>query len=190
METLQKDLDVEWLMENVPEEQFEAVKERFSITDLNSLNWTFRKVKDLKDKEKEIKNLAQKEMDRIAYWERQELSSINQSLDFFQSLVSEYHAAVLTENPKAKTLSTPYGKAKARTSKEQPEKVNEETILQHVIASNMDEFIKKSVKWGDFKKDLKIAEIDGKKVVIDSAGQIVPGVEVKPESISFTMEVL
>lgn len=190
MESLQKDLDVEWLMEDVPEEQFEAVKEKFSITNLDSLNWTFRKVKDLKDKEKEIKQLAQKEKDRIEYWERQELSSINQSLDFFQALVSEYHAAVLSENPKAKTLSTPYGKTKARKSKEQPEKVNENSILEHVIESGMDDYLKTSLKWGDMKKDLKIVEIAGEKVVIDSLGQIVPGVEVKPESISFTLEVL
>jgi hypothetical protein len=171
------------------EEHQDSTKQMFKVTDLNSLNWTFRKVQALKEKEKEIKQLAQKEKDRIEWWERQELSSVTQSLDFFQSLISEYHASVLADNPKAKTLSTPYGKTKARKSKEAPEKVNEEIILKHVIETGMDSFIKKSLKWGDFKKDLKIVDHNGEKIVIDGYGQQVPGVEVKPESISFSLEV-
>jgi hypothetical protein len=178
---------VDTFLEN--EEHQESAKQMFKVTDLNSLNWTFRKVQALKEKEKEIKQLAQKEKDRIEWWERQELSGVNQSLEFFQSLISEYHAAVLEDNPKAKTLSTPYGKTKARKSKEAPEKVNEDTILKHVIESGMDDYLKTSLKWGDMKKDLKIVELEGKKVVVDSLGQVVPGVEVKPESISFSLEV-
>lgn len=180
-----------FLEEDLNEEQdIESVKARFKINDLNTLTWTFDQVKTLKAKETEIKNVAQNQRSQIDYWENKELSTINRSLEFFQTIVSEYHAAVLSENPKAKTLSTPFGKSKSTKRKEQPEKANEETILQHVIESNMDEYIKQSLKWGDFKKELKILEIAGNKVVVDGNGQIVPGVEVKPESITFSMEIL
>lgn len=172
------------------EVDLELVKERFKITDLNSLTWVFDQVKTLKAKETEIKNVAQSQRSQIDYWEQKELSPINHSLEFFHNLVSEYHAAVLSENPKAKTLSTPYGKTKATARKEQPEKVNEDVILQHVIESNMDEYIKQSLKWGDFKKELKIVEVAGEKAIVDSNGQLVPGVEVKPASITFSMEIL
>jgi hypothetical protein len=171
------------------EEHEESTKQMFKVTDLNSLNWTFRKMAALKEKEKEIKQLAQKEKDRIEWWERSELSNVTQSLDFFQALISEYHASVLEENPKAKTLSTPYGKTKARKSKEAAEKVNEDVILQHVIESGMDDYLKTSLKWGDFKKELKIVEISGEKVIVDGNGQLVPGVTVKPENITFSVEV-
>ncbi|MED3469973.1 hypothetical protein P4485_29850, partial [Bacillus thuringiensis] len=49
--------------------------------------------------------------------------------------------------------------------------------------------LKTEVKWGDLKKKFKIAEISGEKVVVDEDGQIVPGVTVKPESISYSVEV-
>jgi sulfur carrier protein ThiS len=170
-------------------EEIQSQETTFEITDINSLNWTFRKLTALKSKEKEIKQLANVERDRIAEWEKGELSSITNSTSFFESLITLYHAKQLAEDPKAKTISTPYGKSKTRKSKETPDKANEDVILQYVIENEMDEFIKNSVKWADLKKSLKIVEISGEKVVVDENGQIVPGVIVKPESISYSVEV-
>jgi sulfur carrier protein ThiS len=159
------------------------------IVDINSLNWAFRKAAALKAKEKEIKQLADAERERIADWERGELSTIKSNIQFFESLVSVFHAKQLAVDPKAKTLTTPYGKSKSRKSSEQPEKANEEMILQYVIENELDEFIKNSVKWAELKKSLKIVDISGEKVVVSEDGQIVPGITVKPESITFSMEV-
>ncbi|MBT2615299.1 MULTISPECIES: host-nuclease inhibitor Gam family protein [unclassified Bacillus (in: firmicutes)] len=170
-------------------EEIQSQETNFEITDINSLNWAFRKLTALKSKEKEIKQLANVERDRIAEWEKGELSSITNSTSFFESLITLYHAKQLAEDPKAKTISTPYGKSKTRKSKETPDKADEEVILQYVIENEMDEFIKNSVKWADLKKSLKIVEISGEKVVVDENGQIVPGVIVKPESISYSVEV-
>ncbi|CAG9620848.1 host-nuclease inhibitor Gam family protein [Sutcliffiella rhizosphaerae] len=162
---------------------------KFEITDLDSLNWVFRKMAALKAKQKDIQQLADVERQRISDWEKGELSSITSSLEFFESKVAVFHMEELAKDPKAKTISTPYGKSKTRKSKEAPEKENEDVILQHVIESGLDDFIKQSVKWGDLKKSLKIAEISGEKVVVDENGQIVPGVTIKPESISYSVEV-
>lgn len=170
-------------------EEIQSQDKPFEITDLESLNWAFRKLTALKSKEKEIKKLANIERDRIAEWERGELSTISNSLSFFESMVAVYHAKQLEEDPKAKTISTPYGKSKSRKSKEAPEKENEEAILQHVIENGMDDYIKTSLKWSDLKKAVKIVEIAGEKAVVDENGQIVPGLTVKPESISFSLEV-
>ena len=185
MNTLQ---DLE-LMEVEDINSLQPEDNRFEITDINSLNWAFRKVAALQSKAKEIKQLADVERERIESWERSELKSIDASLNFFESLVTQYHQKQLAEDPKAKTISTPYGKSKTRKTKEQPEKANEELVLQYVIENNLDEYIKNSVKWADLKKDLKIVEISGEKVVVDSNGQIVPGITVKPESISYSLEV-
>lgn len=170
-------------------EEIQSQETPFEITDLNSLNWAFRKLTALKSKEKDIKQLANIERDRIAEWERGEISTISNSLEFFENMISVYHAKQLAEDPKAKTISTPYGKSKTRKSKEAPEKENEDAILQHVIENGMDDYIKNSVKWADLKKSLKIVEVSGEKVVVDENGQIVPGVSVKPESISYSVEV-
>jgi hypothetical protein len=161
----------------------------FQITDLNSLNWVFRKLAALKSKEKEIKQLAEAERQRIADWERGELSTISNRLESFETMIATYHAKQIELDPKAKTISTPYGKSKSRTSKEAPEKDAEGEILYHVIENGMDDYIKMSLKWADLKKSLKIVEVSGEKVVVDENGAIVPGVIVKPESISYSVEV-
>jgi hypothetical protein len=179
-----------FLEEDLQNEDIESVKTRFEITDLGSLTWTFENVKALKDKEKEIKEVAQVQRSKIDYWENKELSTINSSLEFFQNLIAEYHSKVLAADPKKKTIKTPYGNAKAKTSSEQPVKFKEEEILQHAIESGMDDYLKTELKWGEFKKQLKIVEISGEKVIVDSNGQLVPGVKVKPATTTFSMEVI
>lgn len=170
-------------------EEIQAQETKFEITDINSLNWAFRKLSALKSKEKEIKQLADIERDRIAQWELGELSTISSSVEFFENLITVYHANQLAQDPKAKTISTPYGKSKSRKTKEAPDKANEGAILQHVIENGMDDYIKNSLKWADFKKSVRIVEISGEKVVVDENGAIVPGMTVKPESISYSVEV-
>ena len=48
----------------VPQEE----RPQFEITDMNSLNWAFRKIAALKTQEKEIKSLAATERQRIDEW--------------------------------------------------------------------------------------------------------------------------
>ena len=165
-------------------------RERFKITDIDSLNWAFRKLSAIEAKKKEIQFLAQKERDRIDQWEAEQVKSIQGDVDFFTSLIHEYHQKVLADDPKSKTISTPYGKTKARVTKEQPEKPsNDEELIQHVKESGQHEFIKESLKWGEYKKSLKIVEKGGQKVVVDDMGQVVECVKVKPESVSYTVEI-
>ena len=160
------------------------------ITDLNSLNWAFRKIAALKQKEKEIKQLADVERHRINTWEKDELNPIHNSISFFEGLIQAYHSQQLELDPKKnKTISTPYGKSKTRKSSESVEKQDEEQLIEYVVENKMDNFIKIALNWGDLKKSLKITEISGEKVVVDENGQLVPGVTVKPESISYSVDV-
>jgi hypothetical protein len=170
-------------------ENQEELKQRFQITGIDSLNWAFRKLSAYKAKAVEVEQLAKAERERIDRWEEEQKKSIQQNIEFFEQLIQEYHAKVLQEDPKAKTLSTPYGKSKARKTKAQPEKADENLLLQHVKENGMTEFVKESIKWGDLKKTLQVVEVNGKQVVIDENGQVVPGVVVKPESITYSVEV-
>lgn len=163
---------------------------KFEITDIDSLNWAFRKLAVLKSKEKETKQLADKERSRISMWEQSELSAVKSSIGFFESLVSHYHMKQLAEDPKAKTISTPYGKTKSTTSKAQPEKQNEEQLLAFVEENALPFVkVKKELAWGDLKKILKVADKDGQQIVIDENGQVVPGAAVKPQTTTFKVEI-
>ena len=173
----------EWEMERDEE------KQRFQITGIDSLNWAFRKLSAYKAKENEITELAKAERERIDRWEEEQKKSIQQNIEFFEGLINQYHAKVLAEDPKAKTISTPYGASKARAIKAQPKKADEKAILQHVVENGMDEYIKPTLKWADLKKSLKIADLNGKLVVVDETGQAVPGIEIEPEQIKYSLEV-
>lgn len=171
----------------------EEEKNRFEITDLDSLNWALRKLSAYNEELKQIQGLANAERQRINAWEEKESSGIKDSIQFFEKLVSDYHKKVLTENPEKKTLSTPYGKSKSTTSKAQPEKADEEKLFKFVEENKLP-FVEvvttKKLKWGDFKKTLQVVEKeDGTQVVIDENGQIVPGVAVKPQTTTFKVEI-
>ncbi|MGV2549489.1 host-nuclease inhibitor Gam family protein, partial [Bacillus licheniformis] len=61
---------------------------QLEITDMNSLNWAFRKIAASKTQETEIKALAATERQRIDEWETQVLTPNADNLAFFEKLVS------------------------------------------------------------------------------------------------------
>ncbi|MCZ6942399.1 hypothetical protein EJ131_18030 [Bacillus mycoides] len=166
-----------------------AEQPQFEISGLESLNWAFRKLTALKAEEQKVTTLANVERDRITQWEQNELKPIRNSISFFEIHIQRYHAEQLAADPKRKTISTPYGKSKTRKSSEAPEQKDKAQVLQYAIENELDDCLKTEVKWADFKKKIKIVEISGEKVIVDEDGQIVPGVTVKPESISYSVEV-
>ncbi|WP_459499998.1 host-nuclease inhibitor Gam family protein [Bacillus sp. C1] len=170
-------------------DELQDAEQQFEITDINGLNWAFRKLTALKAEEKKVTQLANVERDRIDNWEQSELKPIHNSISFFEGHIQRYHMEQLAADPKQKTISTPYGKSKTRKSKETPEQRDKEQLLQYAIENHLDDCLKTEVKWGDLKKKFKIEEISGEKVVVDEDGQLVPGVTVKPASITYSVEV-
>lgn len=174
------------------EEQQQEERKVFVITDLNGLNWAFRKMSAIQAKMNEVKQLAQAERDRINAWEKEECKSFESDLAFFGHKITEYHASVLAQDPKAKSIKTPYGVAKSITSKAAPEKADESALIEYSKTNEL-AFVEvkttETLKWAELKKTLSVVESNGAYVVIDENGQVVPGVTVKPETVSFKVEV-
>lgn len=170
-------------------ETVESEHQAFEITDLSSLGWAFKKVAEYKAKEAEINAYAKAEIDRIKEWQNKELGKTGDSIDFFQQHIERYHFKRLLDDPKAKTLSTPYGKSKSTTRKPTPEPVDSAVLLAHIKQNGLIDFIKEDVKWGDFKKTLQVTEMGDGLVAVDEDGAEVPGVVVAPEKTTFTLEV-
>ncbi|BDH62342.1 phage protein [Lysinibacillus sp. PLM2] len=178
------------LAEEIQEVEEIQQYQQFQITDLDSLNWALRKVHAYNAQLKEIQTVANAERQRIDSWEQRESKGINESIEFFHNLIADYHAKVLAEDPKKKTLSTPYGKSKSTTSKAQPDKADEEQLIKFV-EDNQLPFVEKvpKLKWAELKKTLQIVEVDGVQKVVDENGQVVPGVTVKPQTTTFKVEI-
>lgn len=167
-------------------------KQQFVIKDLQGLNWAFRKMNALQAAIKDVKQLADAERERIARYEKSEMDKYSGDLSFFEQKIKEYHENELLRDHKVKSIKTPYGTVKSTTIKATPDKTNEQALIDYVKRNEL-AFVEKETKvkllWGELKKTLHVVEIEGLQMVVDSNGEIVPGVIVKPETTTFKVEV-
>lgn len=156
-------------------------KERFKIDNLGSANWAFRKLKAIKDKEKEVQDLYQAEIDRIKSWKDKELKQFENGKEFFESLLTEYFIEQKKIDPNFK-VSTPYGKVSSR--KQQPKFKRDEDILLQWTKQNKPEYVKvkESPDWAGLKKEIEVKN----NVAVTKDGEIIEGVivEERPDSIN------
>ena len=180
-----EELEVE-LQDETNKPSKEEANERFKIDNLSSADWALRKIainnKNLKEKEELF---AQYEA-----WIKEERFKTAENNSYFEYLLTDYHARVLAENPKQKSISTPNGKVQSTTRKPsivKPEKDNLPQLIEYAEQNAFNEFIeiKKDLKWSEFKKELQLKEINGKHVAVDSNGQIVPEVPVNEGGTTF-----
>lgn len=154
---------------------------RFTVQDLDSANWAFRKLAAIENKRKEIKTLADKEIERIKDWQKQEEESLNYSKEFFEGLLTEYFVRQKEVDPEFK-ISTPYGKVSSR--KQQPKWNYEDEKVLEWLKENDTELIriKEEVNKAELKKKYKVVGNE----VVTKDGEIVEGIRVdeRPDSIS------
>lgn len=179
-------------IEEVEQEETEqAERDAFIVNNLSKLGWAFQKLAALQAKEQEIKDYAKAEVERIKAWEKEEVGKLANDIQFFQGHIERYHFSQLLDDSKAKTISTPYGKSKSTTSGPAPQSVDDKALLQHIKTNGFTEYLKveESVKWGEFKKLIKITETDDGLAAFDEDGQAIPGVVINPEKTTFKTEV-
>jgi hypothetical protein len=173
-------MDVLFEMELQEAVEVSETQERFKIDNLEAANWAFRKLAAIERKKKEVQELAQKEIERIKTWEQQEISSLNNSKEFFEGLLTEYFAREREKDPKFK-ISTPYGKVSAR--KQQPKWNYDDEKLVNWLLQNDKELVR--TKYEPDKNGIKKKyKVIGTNVVTED-GEIVEGitVEERPEKI-------
>lgn len=154
---------------------------RFTIENLDSANWAFRKLAAIERKRSEIRDLADKEIQRIKEWQEQEEKGLNNSKEFFEGLLTEYFIRQKEVDPKFK-ISTPYGKVSSR--KQQPKWNYEDEKVLNWLKENDTELIriKEEINKVELKKKYQIV---GNEVVTED-GEIVEGItiEERPDSIN------
>ena len=174
-------LEMELIEAKETTEIAEMSGERFTIKDLDSANWAFRKLAAIERKRKEIQELADREIERIKDWQNQEEESLNNSKEFFEGLLTEYFVRQKEVNPKFK-LSTPYGRVSS--GKQQPKWIYDNDKVVEWLKENDKELIR--VKYEPDKREIKKKyEVVGNTVVTED-GEIVEGitVEERPDSIN------
>ncbi|EGQ0375723.1 host-nuclease inhibitor Gam family protein [Staphylococcus pseudintermedius] len=163
--------------------------ESFQVNNLETANWAFKKLEALKAKEKEINEVAEKELDRIKKWQSQELKSIESDKEYFEHLVTDYYKREKEKDAEFK-LSTPYGKVTSRAGSKVLEMqggVNEQDVIEQLEQKGFVDFVKvtKKLKLADIKKGFKAID-DG--TLVDMNGEVLEGVKIVRKPTSYTVK--
>jgi hypothetical protein len=166
----------------------QELKERWKVENLEAANWCLRKLAALKAKQQEIDKLAKQEMERIRVWQEQASKGLERQAEFFTGLLEEYHRGRLREDPRAKTITTPYGEMHLR--KQQPQWEYHEEQLMTYLKANRPDLVKEKITYLPDKASLKkYSNVVGNQVVDIITGEVIPGVAVYDRAEAFSVKV-
>lgn len=171
-------------LENLPSEQ---ERERFKITDINAANWALRKISAAQAAIREADALADAEISRINQWLEGQVRTLQDTVQFFEGLLNEYHQQELAQDSKRKTIKLPHGTLKMRA--QQPEyQRNNDVILEWATASKPEVLVPQPPKldWTGLKKAIR--PVDGVAVDVDT-GEVIPGITIVDRPPKFSVEV-
>lgn len=168
--------------------------EKFIVDDDNKANWTLRKIKKIKKKQEENKELAeqqiyeiQKEIHEIEQWRDSENDKLESDVEYFESLLQNYATKLKEENPELKTHKLPFGKLQFR---KKPDKwrYDDSKLLESVKKMELQDVIKikESVNKNKLKKSSKVVE---GKVINPDTGEVIEGVVIESVPEQFEVKV-
>lgn len=160
------------------EQQEHEERQSFQVTDLDSLNWVFRKLAAIESKKKDVNALADAEVHRIESYRQKELDKLKSNEEHLQTLVSEYAARRRAEDPKFKTEKTPYGSVGFK--KQQPKwNYDDQTLVDWLFENDYGKNLVRT-KFEPVKTDIKkLFKVTEAGQVVDPSGQIVEGIQVE-----------
>ena len=149
-------------------------KEKFEVNSLSSADWALRKIKELEADIKRNNDFAEAEKIRLDQWLEPENHKYQESIEYFNGLLSHYLQELRKDNHKAK-ISTPHGTVSTRKNPKQW--IYSDDVLAELEEKKMFEFIriKKEVDKKELKKVLSATD-DG--IVVNSDGEVIKGVTV------------
>ncbi|WP_415425744.1 host-nuclease inhibitor Gam family protein [Staphylococcus borealis] len=161
--------------------------ERFTVTDLDSANWVFKKLDAINSKETEINNLADKEIERIKSWKDKEVEKLQSSKEYLESLVVEYFKVEKEKDNRFK-LNTPYGKVTSRKGSKVIQVSDEQDVINQLEQRGFNDYVKvtKKLNQADIKKDFNVTD-NG--TLIDANGEVLDGAYIVEKPTSYSIKV-
>lgn len=103
------------------------------LENLHDVNKVMAIIKTLEDKKTNNENFAKIELEKIQSWLDKENGTLDNKIEYYKGMILEYFMAEKTKNPKMKSLSTPNGTFKSRTTR----KLNyDETAMEQYLLQN------------------------------------------------------
>ncbi|MBP1971627.1 putative RNA-binding protein with RPS1 domain [Virgibacillus natechei] len=165
------------------DEQEQVENEAFTIKDDNAANWALRKIKQHQQQKEANNKLAVEEIEKLEAWNKSENDKAQQSIDYFQGLLSYYALSKREADPKWKSQKLPNGRI--RFKKQQPKYVyNDESLMMSLKALGRHDLI--TVKETPSKSDVKKSFVEQNGRLIDTeTGALLDGVTVVDQEEKF-----
>jgi phage host-nuclease inhibitor protein Gam len=174
----------------------ETDAERWQITDNLSAEWAMRKVAEAERARDRTHEQAFAWREQIDRWEAEQLKPLNRTVSFFTGHLAQFLQELRSADPDTKSLSLPSGRVSSKRGQAKVRVIDEAQVIAFLqkYAEEMDrpaeDFLRAKVEV----KTLALRELlseDGLEAglaVLDSDDYVVPGVEVTPPAVTFTVK--
>jgi hypothetical protein len=148
-------------------------RERFRIDGPNTASWALRKLAQARGRIEENDGLADMEKQRVDDWRADANKPHERDVEYFESILRNWHEEQLDADPKRKTVSLPGGKLVAAKN---PDSLNiENDLFMPWAIENKPEWVREKTTFEPEKAAIKKAG-----GVVAETGEIAPGVSVIP----------
>lgn len=160
-------------MNKLREEQLqEPIQQGFTIDSLEKATWAMKKLKAIEEKQQQLKQIKEYEIETIEKWFNKEVAEINRDKMNLETLLHMYYKENKEKDKKFKA-STPYGSISLRKSKKWHYQ-DEEKLINYLKDSNNSELIR--VKEELDKVKIKSVFKDG---INHETGEILPCIHIE-----------
>ena len=151
------------------------------LENLHDVNKVMAIIKTLEEKKVSNEDFAKIELEKIQSWLDKENGTLDNKIEYYKGMILEYFMVEKSKNPKMKSLSTPNGTFKSRTTR----KLNyDERAMEQYLLQNHSNLIE-TVTVNKFNKaDVKKLFKDG---VDQFTGEIVDFVT-ETEEVTYTVK--
>lgn len=157
-------------------------RERFKITDDSQATWAMRKAAAARARLHDIELIAESEIARIQHWAEHESRVPMRDLSYFEGILIDY--AIRQRAEGRKTVSTPYGAVKSRSGQARYVFVDKEGFVEWAKQHRPE--------WVAVKEEPSLSSLRDSNVAAAAdpdTGEVIPGLEVEPPSVKYTVEV-
>ena len=155
-----------------------APKDAFAVEGLSSAIWAIRRLRQIRAQEAAIREEAAAEMARITAWVERATKPLIEDAQYFEGLLTAYHAQQFAEDPHRKSIPLPGATLKSRALPDKVEVVDEATALEAAKAAGYHSLIRvrEEIAKTELVKHLR------------ETGEVLPGVTVTPQPRRFSVE--
>lgn len=181
----------------IGEPEVDDVAEVAAPENLEQADWQVRKLARLRRLMADNDALASAEVARVREWLAEENGKLERQAAFYEDNLTNFHRALLEQDPKRKSISLPAGALKARKHPDRIEILDVDVFVAWAAGAGRPEFIRTKVEpvKGEIKRLLAVGqafadagEILGHILIDPTTGEAAQGVCLVPGEISFTVD--